>query len=175
MSLHLIYGSMFSGKTTEIMRRVKRLQSIGLKCIVVNHAFDERVDGNFIQTHTKTQFPAIKTNNLFSLNYKNYNAIIIDEAQFFTNLCSFVRTNLKHNKYIIVVGLTGDFQATLMGSMHELIPVADEICLLKAYCKECADGTPAIFSKRLTPNKNTICIGDDKDYMAVCRKHFHSN
>ena len=166
---------MFSGKTTEIMRRVKRLQAIGLKCLIVNHSFDERVDGQFIQTHSKTKLPAVKTNDLCSLNYKNYNAIVIDEAQFFNNLCPIIRTLLNQNKYIIVAGLTGDFKATLIGSMHELIPLADEICLLKAYCKECGDGTPAIFSKRLTQNQDTICVGDEKDYMAVCRKHFSTN
>ena len=51
MALELIIGSMYSGKSTELMRRVKRVQSIGMNCLVINHTNDTRVDGDFIQTH----------------------------------------------------------------------------------------------------------------------------
>ena len=64
MSLELIIGSMYSGKSTELLRRVKRVQSIGMRCLVINHTSDTRVDGNFVQTHDGNMLRAVKTDDL---------------------------------------------------------------------------------------------------------------
>ena len=77
---------MFSGKSTELMRRVDRLKSIGTRCLVINHTNDTRVEGDFAQTHDGKRTEAKKTDDLLLVDVRPYDAIAIDEAQFFTNL-----------------------------------------------------------------------------------------
>ena len=64
MALELVIGSMYSGKSTELMRRVKRVQSIGMRCLIINHANDTRVQGDFVQTHDGNTLAATKTDDL---------------------------------------------------------------------------------------------------------------
>jgi len=86
MALELILGSMYSGKSTELIRRIQRLKSIGMRCCVINHVNDTRVTGDFIQTHDGNKFTAIKTDDLLLTRVTDYDAIAIDEGQFFMNL-----------------------------------------------------------------------------------------
>ena len=171
MALEIIMGSMYSGKSTELIRRMNRLKSIGMHCLLVNHTKDTRVDGDFIQTHDSTKIKAVKTDDIILLNTKPYDAIAIDEAQFFTNLLPAVSIMLQHNKHVIVAGLTGDYRRQKIGQILDLIPIADDVTFTRALCQKCAHPhRPASFTKRISNEKQTISV--KSKYMAVCRQCF---
>lgn len=169
MSLELIIGSMYSGKSTELLRRVKRVQSIGMRCLVINHTSDTRVDGNFVQTHDGNMLRAVKTDDLLLVNAKPYDTIAIDEAQFFTNLRAAVMLMVEtHHKHVIVAGLSGDYLRQPFGEILQLIPLADDVEYKRALCKRCAHpGRPASFTKRVTGETETVSVAST--YTAVCR------
>ena len=166
MSLQVIMGSMFSGKTTELMNRISRLRMIGMRCCIINHSNDTRVKGNFIKTHDGKMLPALKTNDILLARVKDYDAIAIDEGQFFNNLKTAVQLMLQKNKYVIVAGLNADFKRESFGEILELIPIADEIIYKRAICNAC--GEQASFTKRLGDNLRKVSV--DSKYIAVCRK-----
>jgi thymidine kinase len=96
---------------------------------------------------------------------------LIEEGQFFTDLYKYVILWCQ-TKRVYIAGLNGDANKQLFGDIHTLIPHADEIIFMKALCKTCNDGTPAIFSKKMITNNNLIEVGGSELYSAVCRKHF---
>lgn len=171
MSLELIVGSMFSGKTTELLRRIRRLKSIGMRCVVINHSNDTRVEGAFVQTHDGFKLPAIKTPDLLLTDIRAYDAVAIDEAQFFPNVDAAVRVMVEtHGKFVLVAGLNGDYRRQPFGHLAELLPVADDVTWTRAFCQRCSDGTLASFTLRLTPEETTVSVGGADKYSAVCRR-----
>ena len=169
MALELIIGSMYSGKSTELMRQVSRLKSIGMRCLVINHANDTRVDGNFVQSHDGKKVEAIKTKDLLLTNIRPYDAVAIDEAQFFPNLKTAVMIMVeKHKKHVIVAGLSGDYERNAFGEILDLVPLADNVHFKRALCAQCQHPSrPASFTKRLSNEKDLVSVGGT--YMAVCR------
>jgi len=169
MSLELIFGSMYSGKSTELMRRVKRVQSIGMRCLVINHANDTRVQGDFVQTHDGNTLAATKTDDLLLVRVQPYDTIAIDEAQFFSNLKTAVMLMVeKHGKHVIVAGLSGDYQRKPFGEILDLVPLADDVEYKRALCKRCAHpGRPASFTQRVSTETETVSV--ESTYRAVCR------
>ena len=175
MSLEIIMGCMFSGKSTELIRRVHRFQSIGKRVCVINHTTDTRTD-DAVETHYGEKVSALKYVHLMNFievgHALTYDVICIDEAQFFGDLFSSVITLVDiYGLHVIVAGLSGDFQRNHFGEMHLLIPKADDIHFCKAYCGLCKDvNKPAVFTKRLTDSKELVDIGASGKYVAVCRK-----
>jgi thymidine kinase len=174
--LELILGCMFSGKSSELIRRLKRFQAIDKNILVINSLKDTRSENEVLKTHDNVFFDCIKTNNLMKVvetsQYKNTKIIGIDESQFFSNLISFVECSLKHNKHLIVTGLDGDFKQNLFGEILFLIPLAEQVDKLNAYCMECNDGTLAPFTKRIVGiSDSQEVIGSNDIYKAVCREH----
>lgn len=173
MSLEIITGSMFSGKSSELVRRVKRLSSIGMKCLVINHSLDTRVNGDFVQTHCGTKISAKKTDNLNLLDVSQFDVIAIDEVQFFSNLKEFIFENVeKKHKHVIMVGLSGDSERAPFGEILSIIPLADQLTYKQALCAICKNGTLASFTKRISSEKETISI--DSTYLPVCRKCYNN-
>lgn len=181
MSLEIIIGCMWSGKTSELIKRSKRLKSIGKKVLFVNHSIDDRYNENSKTTShdgitiDDSEF-SISTSVLIDvknhISYTKADAISIDEAQFFNDL-ETVKTFVSEGKHVIVCGLNGDANRSPFGSILNLIPYADDVCFLTALCKVCADGTKGIFSKRIIPStQEVISIGSDDKYICVCRKHY---
>lgn len=115
------------------------------------------------------------TNDEYHQKYMSSKIIIIDEAQFYPDLYPFIRTELSKQdsiKIFIVAGLSGDFNMKPMGQILQLVPLADEIIKLDAYCVFCKDGTKASFTKRLVDNEEQILIGQRDMYASVCRYHY---
>ena len=168
--LELILGCMFSGKSTELIRRCRRHQAVGHFILVVNSSRDTRSHLDVVQTHDKNVMACTKTDDLFQLDIDPYNVIAIDEAQFFTGLQTFVQRALSMEKHIIIAGLDGDFMQREFGEILNLIPHADEITKVYALCMSCKNGTLAPFTKRLTDSKEQELIGDASVYIAVCRR-----
>lgn len=181
MSLTVILGCMFSGKSTELLRQIKRLESIGKEVLLINHIKDDRfTEYETVVTHGYQSRPCLKTESLFSIqdhrdydDKTNYDIIAIDEAQFFPDLYDYVLGKLKENKQVIVSGLVGDFQCKPIGDILRLLPHADDTVHLYALCSVCNDGTKASFSKRLTSDTQQVLIGTEDQYAAVCRKCFY--
>ena len=170
MPLVLILGCMYSGKTTELLRRVDKLVAIGKKVLVVHSPLDTRVEGDVVQTHAGTKKIATTLNSLKDIPYKDYDAIAIDEGQFFDDIMDVIPH--LDTRLILIAGLNGSFSRKNIGHLHKLIPDADDIIFKKAYCASCKNITPAVFSKRLTQSTNEIEVGGVDKYMAVCRKCF---
>jgi thymidine kinase len=173
--LEIILGNMFSGKSSELIRRLKRHRVIGDKILVVNSSKDTRNVESVLQTHDKETFECIKTNDLLEVTttqqYQSAKVIAVDEAQFFKNLRFFVEQGMKDDKHVILVGLDGDFRQHVFGELLMMIPLADDVTKLKALCMECMDGTLGPFTKRTVGNTLQELVGDVDIYRAVCRKH----
>jgi thymidine kinase len=98
--------------------------------------------------------------------------VIIDEGQFYPDLYETLRNELQNTKKrFIVGGLSGDFNMRPIGQMIDLIPLADEIIKLEAYCVYCQNGNKASFTKRIIKDTQTIVIGKGDIYVPVCRQH----
>jgi thymidine kinase len=175
MSLDIIMGNMFSGKTSELIRQLKRYKIIGSKILVINSSKDTRSNEEVLKTHDNVTFQCIKTNALLSLLreplFEEAEVIAIDEAQFFTNLKAFTEECLINDKHVLMAGLDGDYKQRKFGEMIDCIPLADTVKKLKALCTKCNDGTPGPFTVRTVSNDDLILVGDTDMYTARCRKH----
>jgi thymidine kinase len=98
--------------------------------------------------------------------------ILVNEGQFFGNLKEFVVEMLSKNKKIYVSGLDGDFKREKFGQILDLIPLCDKVTKLTSLCSICKDGTPGIFSLRLSEQEEQKVIGSD-NYIPVCRKCYN--
>lgn len=175
MSLHIIMGNMFSGKTSELIRRLKRLKVIHKNIIVVNSAKDTRSPDEILRTHDDVKFKCLKVANLFDIastdEFYSCDTIAIDEAQFFPNLRRFVELCLFEKKMVIIAGLDGDCFQRKFGELLDCIPLASEVTKLSALCMMCGNGTLGPFTKRTVASKELELIGGSDMYIAVCQKH----
>jgi thymidine kinase len=171
MGLHIIMGNMFSGKTTETIRRLKRYKVIGKNIMVINSQKDTRSIEDVLRTHDNVTFRCVKTNDLSLVNIDDADIIAIDEAQFFTGLKRFVEKALEVNKTVMLAGLDGDYKQRKFGELLDCIPLADEVTKLSAMCMDCMDGTPGPFTKRTVKCDKLELVGGVDMYKAVCRKH----
>lgn len=170
--LEIIMGNMFSGKSTELIRRLKRHQAIGTQILVINSAKDIRSDSDVLQTHDRSTLDCIKTNSLKTVNVPIGTQVVgIDECQFFTGLRDFVESCLNRNIHAVLAGLDGDFMQQTFGELLSMVPLADEVTKLTALCMECLDGTPGPFTKRTVESKEQELVGAAECYKAVCRRH----
>lgn len=179
MSLELILGSMFAGKSTELIRRVRRLRSVNKKVFVINHSFNVRYSSSpAVTTHDSTVLHAnLNTENLIEAeeleDFLTADIIVIEELQFFENAAPVVTAWVDHlGKHVIASGLSGSAERTPMGDIALIIPHADNISFLTALCPYCADGTSAPFSKRIVASASEVDIGGSDKYVATCRRHF---
>ena len=171
MSLRIIMGNMFSGKTSEMIRRLKRYRAIGKDVLVINSQKDTRSTEEVLRTHDNVTFRCIKTNNLHEVSIGEAEIIAVDEAQFFSGLKTFVEKVLDHGKIIILAGLDGDYKQRKFGELLDCIPLADEVVKLTAMCMDCLDGTQGPFTKRVVQSDVLELVGGNDMYKAVCRRH----
>jgi len=177
--IDIITGPMFSGKTTELCRRLNILQTLGLKCVYINSDIDNRSVNNF-STHNKMlnkiSFDSYKMKNIYPLKQigMKYDVIGIDEIQFFDDILDTILELVEiHGKKIIVSGLNGDSNRNLFGEMHLLIPYSDNISKIDSYCVKCyRQGIQrhGIFSKKESNENETITVGGSEKYISVCRE-----
>jgi thymidine kinase len=184
MSLELLVGPMFAGKSSALQSIVKRHQSLGWNMLVLNHSSDIRYGtSSSVINHDKQVVPAISVKELIPILKKSEflyaQLIVIDEAQFFDDLLDFVTTALDvYEKHIVVVGLDGNAERKPFGQIGSLLPLCDKITKLTAFCSYCKDGTPAIFTyaKRedaaSAASSGTPCVGTGDAYVPLCRKHY---
>lgn len=177
MSLHLVIGPMFSGKSTEMIRQIRRKKVIveSDKILVINSNLDKRYSKeSYIVNHDKEKEPCICVGELREINEElisKAETIFIEEGQFFLDLYDLVKhwvDNLE--KEVIVFGLDGDFKRKPFEQILSLIPLCDTVKRLTSLCHYCHDGTTAIFSLRTSKDKSKISVGSADSYLPVCRK-----
>jgi len=171
--VQLILGPMFSGKTTELIRRLKRYQIARYECLIVKYAEDKRYDDDGIATHDRQSLKAVKANYLKTLkDVDHYDVIGVDEGQFFPDLVEFCERAADNGKIVLVAALDGTYQRKGFGGILDLIPLAEHISKLTAVCMLCfGEGS---FTKRISDDKGLEVIGGADKYMAVCRACFKS-
>jgi thymidine kinase len=188
--LELIFGTMFSGKTSYMLSKIAFFADLGFKILYINIEFDDRSNDTF-STHNpflnskeyskknniNKNVRMIKTKTLSNVDFSNYDIVLIDEAHFFVDLVETVKRMLNNKIYVIVGSLTGDFKGNKFGNASDLIPICDEIHRLHAYCATCAIDKKcriAIYSKRVSESKETVEIGGSEKYVPVCRTHYNN-
>ena len=175
--LELIIGNMFSGKSTELIRRINRQKSINGKILIINYIDDNRYSEDSISTHDNVQMKSLKLKKLSEISadlLSHYDSIFIDEGQFFTDLYFFVNYLVeKLGKHVVVSGLDGDYNRNQFGDLIKLIPICDTVDKLTAYCNKCNNGTYAPFTKKLKATGEVLDIGGTDKYIPVCRYHFN--
>jgi thymidine kinase len=190
--LEIFLGPMFSGKTTKLIDLYKKYTYCNMKVCVINHSLDTRYDKVQMSTHDGILVPCIFITSILPVyNYssldepidnigehhlllQNADVILINEGQFFDDLYVSVLEMLKDNKKIYVSGLDGDFQQNKFGSLLDLIPHCDKVTKLTSLCSLCKNGTPGLFSMRLTNEKEQMLIGSS-NYIPVCRYCYEEN
>ena len=174
--LDLIFGPMFAGKSTELIRRIRQLNILNKKHISIKPIIDNRYSDNEIVSHNNDRIHCYCYNSIDEFINKteldSINTVFIEEGQFFTDLKEGVLKLLEeYNCSVVVVGLDGDSHRNKFGQILDLIPYCDSCMKITALCKKCNDGTPAIFSHRNNNNYKQIQVGV-ADYESLCRKHY---
>ena len=184
MSLRLIVGPMFAGKTSEIQTVIRRFSCLGKKVLVLTANTDNRYQNSVtaIVNHDMSIVPArgVDVNRLQDVlewnDFTDATAVVLDEAQFFNGLHAFVTACLAAGKHLVVVGLDGDAEGRPFSHVLDLISLADSVEKKTALCRQCGDGTPAIFSRSLVARDSgsRVAVGGADMYEPVCRRHFPS-
>ncbi len=178
--LHIFIGPMFSGKTTKLLKTYKTLSSCysNNKILLINHASDNRYGQSHIISHDGDKCPCYSLNKLHEIYTEFDNSmlntieyVLIDEAQFFTDLYDIVLKLLKDGKNIFIAGLDSDFQQKPFynSKLLELIPYSTTIQKFCSSCYICKES--AMITKRLTNSKDIILVGGSNDYQPTCLKH----
>ena len=188
--LEITFGPMFSGKTTNLIHKIHTYLDIhsfkGKKKtgLIINYSKDNRdiqKCGN-LTTHSSSKKeinPNIKFLSVTGLNHLNIKElrdvdyIAIDEAQFYPDLQSFVGKLLEMKKHVHVSGLVADSDKRKFGNIIDLIPLADNVEQLKAYCVDCKDHYQnAPFTKCCSTKDSQVLIGAQDKYKPVCGFHY---
>ncbi|XP_028456536.1 thymidine kinase, cytosolic isoform X2 [Perca flavescens] len=166
----VIFGPMFSGKSTELMRRVRRFQIAQYNCLVIKYAKDIRYSDTGMATHDKNTMEAVPANCLEDVRSLALQACVIgiDEGQFFSDTVEFCEEMANLGKTIIVAALDGTFQRKAFGNILNLVPLAESVVKLHAVCMQCYK--EAAYTKRIGAEKEVEVIGGADKYQAVCRK-----
>jgi len=175
--LDLIIGPMFSGKSSELIRRIRQFKSIGKRVLITKPQIDTRYDSGKLCSHNLESIECKILSKLSEISedeIKNYDVLIVDEGQFFPDLLETVKRWIDKLKiHIVVGGLDGDFKRNPIGQILNLIPLADNCLKLNSLCAICKDGTEAPFSHRsIKSEESTVLVGGAESYIPVCRKHF---
>ncbi len=172
--IEVVSGCMFSGKTEELIRRLRRAKFAKLKVKIFKPKIDDRFSKSEIVSHSEQALPSImieKSEEILSL-VKDADIIGVDEAQFFDeNLPEVVLKLAELGKRVIVAGLDMDFRGEPFGPMPTLLAIAEYVTKPKAICVVC--GSPATMTQRITDSKETVDVGATDKYEARCRKHHY--
>jgi thymidine kinase len=172
--IEVICGSMFSGKTEELIRRLKRAKIANLKVEIFKPAIDIRFDENNVVSHDANiiQSTPIDNSQTILLLAEGVDVVGIDEAQFFDDQIMHVCEILALKGIrVIVAGLDMDYLGKPFGQMPNLLAIADYITKLHAICMKC--GSIANISYRKTEESGQVVLGEKDIYEPRCRKCYH--
>jgi len=172
--IEVICGSMFSGKTEELLRRLRRSQYAYQKVLVIKPARDNRYDEVNIVSHDSNFMPSINVGDAADITAlsEDYSVIGIDEVQFFEmNIINIVQDLAFAGKRIIVAGLDMVYLGKPFGPMPGLLATAEYITKVHAICVHC--GNLATHSYRLSADEDLIVLGAKDMYEPRCRVCYH--
>lgn len=171
--IEVICGSMFSGKTEELIRRIKKVEFSKQKFIVFKPKTDSRNPKGKIVSHAKNKISSQvvdKASDVFNFG-KNYPVIAIDEAQFFDQDLVLICNKLANKGHrVIVAGLDMDYKGNPFGPMPNLMACAEEVTKVHAVCIE--SGQKANYSFRKNINEDLVMVGEKKEYEPLSRDAF---
>jgi thymidine kinase len=169
-SVEVITGSMFSGKTEELIRRLRRAQFAGLKVEIFKPSLDNRYSENRVVSHDEKSIVSTPVDNSAAilLMAGNVDVIGIDEAQFFDNSIVDVCNKLADNGVrVVVAGLDMDFMGNPFGPIPALLSVSEYITKVHAICMRC--GSLAQYSFRKSDEAQVVLLGEKDKYEPLCR------
>ncbi len=171
--IEVICGSMFSGKTEELIRRLKRARIARLKVEIFKPGVDDRYDEEKVVSHDENEImstPVPASGNII-LMANDVDVVGIDEAQFFDaelpNVCNQLANS---GVRVIVAGLDMDFKGKPFGPMPALLAIAEYITKVHAVCVKC--GSLAQYSHRTVANEKLVLLGETDVYEPLCRNCF---
>jgi thymidine kinase len=174
--LELVCGPMFSGKSEELIRRLRRAEIAGRKTLIVKPLIDDRYDVGHVVSHGGTTMRAVTATSSAEVERlaTGYEAVGIDEVQFFdSGIVDAVSTLVERGVRVVAAGLAQDFRGLPFGEMPTLLCIADHVDKLDAVCHRC--GGPATLTQRLLDGQPapfsgaTVQIGALDSYEARCR------
>lgn len=172
--VEVICGPMFSGKTEELIRRLRLARIAKQRIQIFKPAIDDRYEKQYITSHIDSKFVCtpIKTANAILDHLEDGTRVVgIDEVQFFgEDLIDVVEKMAARTIRVIAAGLDQDYLGKSFGPIPTLLAIADEVAKLKAVCMVC--GGEATKSQRLTQNQDQVSVGSGEQYEARCRYCF---
>ena len=174
-SIEVICGSMFSGKTEELIRRLKRAQFAKQKVEIYKPCIDVRYSEDQVVSHDSHSIPSTPIDSPASmlLLSSDVEVVGIDEAQFFDEtLVDVVQTLANRGVRVIIAGLDTDFLGKPFGPMPALMAVAEDIQKVHAICVKC--GSPAQHSHRLSKSDQLVVLGETDIYEPLCRHCYNA-
>lgn len=173
-SIEVICGSMFSGKTEELIRRLRRAKIANLKVEIFKPSIDVRYDESLVVSHDKNTIESTPVDNSKSilLMSSGVDVVGIDEAQFFDNgIIDVVKTMADNGIRVVIAGLDMDFKRNPFGPMADLCAIADSVYKVHAICMEC--GRLANYSYRMIADEKQILLGQMEQYKPLCRSCYN--
>lgn len=168
--VEVIAGSMFSGKTEELIRRLKRARIAGLPVQIFKPALDNRYDEIQVVSHDENMVHSVpvESSSQILLLAEDAKVIGIDEAQFFDAGLPRVCTQLADSGIrVVIAGLDMDFRRKPFGPIPELMAIAEDVFKTHAICMRC--GSLAQYSHRKTADENVVKVGEKETYEPLCR------
>lgn len=169
--VEVICGSMFSGKTEELIRRMKRAKFAKQKVEIFKPAIDTRYSDEDVVSHEGNAIPSTPVENAASILLlgSDCDVLGIDEAQFFDDQIVYVCNELAARGIrVIVAGLDLDFKGQPFGPMPALLAIADEVTKVHAICVNC--GALAYVSHRIVAGDKQVLLGETQEYEPLCRE-----
>lgn len=172
--IEVICGSMFSGKTEELIRRLKRVEFANQKAVIFKPITDVRYSKSKVVSHDSNEIESIPVHNSKEIIKlaKGVDVIALDEAQFFDENIVSVCNNLANDgKRVIIAGLDMDFEGNPFGPMPNLMAVSEFVTKVHAICTE--TGNLANFSHRTSKSKDLVFLGERNEYEPLSRSAFY--
>jgi len=173
-SIEVVCGSMFSGKTEELIRRLKRAKIAKQRVEIFKPCIDTRYSDTEVVSHDRTSIsstPVDSSQNILLMT-GDVDVIGIDEAQFFDEGLADVCNTLANQGFrIIIAGLDMDFRGVPFGPMPALMAIADDVTKVHAICVRC--GSPAYISHRLVAGESQVLLGETDKYEPICRQCYN--
>ncbi len=175
--IEVICGPMFSGKSEELIRRLRRAEIARQRVQIFKPVIDQRYSGDHIVSHNDLRIPSVGVSDAAGVEAKldlRTEVIGVDEAQFLgTAMIDLVVRLADMGKRVVIAGLDTDYLGRPFHPMPELLAVADEITKTLAICMQC--GNPAKHTQRLIGSEDLIVVGAAGMYEARCRRCFEPN
>jgi len=175
-SIEVICGSMFSGKTEELLRRLRRAQIAKLNVEIFKPKTDTRYDETAVVSHdlNSIQSTPVQHSSAILLLGSDTQVVGIDEAQFFDDELPEVCNKLAQKGIrVIIAGLDMDFSGKPFGPVPALMAIAEHVTKVNAVCMRC--GAPAMYSFRTVIGEAKVMLGEKESYEPRCRRCYHLN